>query len=472
MHRTAAVRLFAALLVAAAGVLFAVRPASALDWNFLLGDTELSNGNALSVTGIGDFLNSKGGGIASASFETPAGTQTAAEIIYSVGATHNISQKFLLVLLQKEQSLVTTVTPSQRAYNWATGFAVCDSCSTDDPGLQRYRGFYNQVNEAANRISNGYLADLRSRGYTISGWGPGITKTVDGIEVTPVNNATAALYTYTPHLQGNANFVRLWQLWFTRLFPDGTLLRDSDSGEYYVIEDGVKRKFRSVGVAASRYNVRKAITTSVNELGAYDTGLPILFPEYALLRSPRGTIFLVVEGQRRGIASKKVFRTLGFNPEEVLNVSWSDIDAMEIGPTVTLDSAYPTGALLQSATTGGIAYVENGVRHVITGKDIYRSRFGTRKPIRISDTELMQYPAGDPVLFRDGELVTAPGADSVYFISDGTKRPIASREVFDTLGFQWRNVITTNVRSLDIHPDGEPLALPQGESPALPQTTE
>lgn len=452
---------FAAALFCLGGLFFLARPAAALDWNFLLGDADLSNGNALSAAGVSDFLHSKGGGLVSATFATPIGTQTAADIIYSIGATYNISQKFLLVLLQKEQSLVTTVTPSQRAYDWATGFAVCDSCSTDDPSLQRYRGFYNQVNEAANRISNGYLADLHSRGYTVSGWGPGITKSIDGVEVTPANNATAALYTYTPHLQGNANFVRLWQLWFTRIFPDGTLLRDSTSGDYYVIENGAKRKFKSVGVAASRYDVRKALSTSVNELGAYDTGMPILFPDYALLRSPRGTIFLVVEGQRRGIASREVFRTLGFNPEEVINISWSDVDAMEVGPTVTLGNAYPTGALLQSATNGGIAYVENGVRHSIFSRDIYQSRFGSRKPIHVTEAEMMKYPDGGPILFRDGELVTAPGERSIYFISDGTKRPIASRAVFDSLGFRWRNIVTTDAHSLAIHPDGEPLTLPQ-----------
>ena len=36
------------------------------------------------------------------------------------------------------------------------------------------------------------------RGATQTGWGPGITKMVDGRPVTPVNKATAILYTYTP----------------------------------------------------------------------------------------------------------------------------------------------------------------------------------------------------------------------------------------------------------------------------------
>ncbi len=441
---------------------------AAINPNSLLSDYDLTDTSAMSRVGIQQFLNSKGGGIASATFVTTSGTHTAAEILYAAGKYYGISPKYLIILLQKEQTLITTKTPTQRQYDWATGYGVCDSCSKDDPSIQKYKGYFNQVNWAAKRVRESYLADISARGYTISGWGPGITKmTRDGISVTPANAATAALYTYTPWVGkfaggderwgGSSVVAKLWAEWFQRAFPDGTLIREESSGNYYLIELGKKRPFRSKNVLVTSYDTKKAIIANGDELAAYETGAPIVFPNYSLIRSPRGTIFLIVDGTKRGIASREVFKTIGFNPEEVIMASWDDINVYRDGPIIDLTSAYPAGALLQSAASGGIVYVESGVRHAIYAREILRSRFAGQKPIKVADDEIAQYAQGDPVMFRDGELVTAPGERSIYVISIGTKRPIASRDVFDRLGYRWHNIVTTTARALEIHPTGEPL---------------
>ncbi|MEN9378840.1 MAG: hypothetical protein RJB15_518, partial [Pseudomonadota bacterium] len=51
--------------------------------------------------------------------------------------------------LQKEQSLVTDDTPTQKQLDWAAGYGVCDACSMNDPSLQRFRGFAIQTRRAA-----------------------------------------------------------------------------------------------------------------------------------------------------------------------------------------------------------------------------------------------------------------------------------------------------------------------------------
>jgi hypothetical protein len=87
-----------------------------------------------------------------------------------------------------------------------------------------FRGLDKQLACAADRFAE-YTADLAEKGTTISGWGPGITKTtVDRVSVTPTNRSTAALYTYTPEVKrgsgGNWLFWTVWRRYASHLDYD------------------------------------------------------------------------------------------------------------------------------------------------------------------------------------------------------------------------------------------------------------
>ena len=66
-------------------------------------------------------------------------------IIAKVGVACGISQKALLVLLEKEQSLVTDTWPTSTQYRSATGYGCPDTAACDST----YYGFFNQVWMAA-----------------------------------------------------------------------------------------------------------------------------------------------------------------------------------------------------------------------------------------------------------------------------------------------------------------------------------
>ncbi|MEK7508723.1 MAG: hypothetical protein AAB568_02610, partial [Patescibacteria group bacterium] len=99
--------------------------------NFIISDNDMLNPNAMTLAEVQEFLAAKPGILANYKIFKPqiAMEQTAAEIIYQAAQTEGISPKVLLVLLQKEQSLVEDPTPTQYAFDWATGYAVCDGCS-------------------------------------------------------------------------------------------------------------------------------------------------------------------------------------------------------------------------------------------------------------------------------------------------------------------------------------------------------
>jgi len=426
----------------------------AFSFNFLLSDSELVDGDAMSVSRIQRFLTDKGGALARYT-QTVAGViKTAAQIIAEVGGRYNISPKFILATLQKEQSLVQDPDPTARQYDYAMGFA-CPDGSGCDPAR---KGFFNQVNLAAKRIREGYLADLQSRGYTISGWGPGITKIIDGQAVTPENDATAVLYTYTPHINGNVNFHNIWLRYFPGAnYPNGSLLQADTGGGVYLISAGKKRPFASLSVFLSKYNTKDIIQVSRNVLDAYDDGAPIKFADFTFIRSPKGTVCMIKGDKKFCVSSQETLRQIGINPEEIEAVGWRDYNAYPEGAQISTNNLFPTGALIQRTDTGGVYYVENGIKHPIWSREILQSQYPRKRIIKQSAAELNAYTNGDPLKFKDGTLATSPGTKTVYFISDGKRRPITSKSTFENLGLRWDKIVRTSDAALNIHALGEPL---------------
>jgi hypothetical protein len=158
--------------------------------------------------------------------------ETSAEIIAKVGEACGISQKALLVLLQKEQSLVDNPAPTPGDFSFATGYACPDTAACDT----EYSGFYNQLYWAAWQLKRYANPPGTSDFFT---WHPVGEPSPVGYnpdaacgsaDVVIANLATAALYYYTPYqpnpatasgtpndpcgAYGNLNFWRLYSEWF------------------------------------------------------------------------------------------------------------------------------------------------------------------------------------------------------------------------------------------------------------------
>jgi hypothetical protein len=167
----------------------------------------------------------------------PAGSITAAQIIYDAAQTYNINPRALIVLIQKESSLITDNWPWSNQYRSATGYGCPDGAPCDS----QYYGFYNQVTKAAFQFRRyatypneyNYKAGRNNNiGYNPNG--------ACGYQTVYIQNqATAGLYNYTPYVPnaaalnnlygtgdgcsayGNRNFWRLFNDWFgsTSLSP-------------------------------------------------------------------------------------------------------------------------------------------------------------------------------------------------------------------------------------------------------------
>lgn len=440
-------------------------PARAEDFNpnIILSDKELTSADA--PLGFSQaFLESRGGALAKMTFRDElidGSMKKPGDLIDLYGKIFGVNPRYLLALIQKEQSLVTDKSPSKCQIDWAAGYGRPDGsgCDTYHPS----RGFAQQVANAAAFVQCFYEDSTEKCGVRRAfGLFPGRPTTIDGQTVIPGNTATALLYTYTPHVHGNQNLVKLWSGWFSMGYPDGSVLQ-SPAGEVYLIQGGLKRRFANKGAQKTRVDATRIIPVSEAVLAGFQEGASIKFSDYTLVRVPTGTVYLLAGDRKRPIESMEVFRSIGFNPEEIDEVSAEDLEPYAEGDMITLKSAYPTGTLLQNNKTGGVYFVENGVKRPIVSAEIMKINYPNKKISAISPSALEKFPSAEPVKFRDGELITSPGSNkTVFVVSNGTRRPIVSGAAFEQLGYAWKRIIYTTDDAVNLHPLGEPVtALPE-----------
>jgi hypothetical protein len=434
------------------------------DPNNIISDAAFFNAHDMTAAEIQSFLERKRSGLTYyTALDADGQLRFASEIIWRSATAQGINPKVLLILLQKEQSLIENPFPSQYNYDWATGFAICDTCSPDDPRLSAYKGFGIQVQKAAQRKKQYTLTpqEFQFRPYE--------SKNIDGLTVTPANAATAALYNYTPHIKGNFAFWKLWVRYFEKFYPDGTILRAEGSDDIWLIQNGKRKKFSSLGVFLSQFSQKNIITVSPRDLEKYDVESPIKFPQYSLLKSAHGGIFLYMNETKYAIPSRKIFKSLGYNPEEIIPASEQDLKDIPTVGLILETTATPVGELMQDQKTGGIYYVQQNKKHPLLERALLFANFAYHTIAKKSQKTLALFQTGDPVLFADGTLVKEMENPLIYIISHGQKRPFASQEVFLTLGYKNQQVIETNGKTLAFHPLGEPIDLGKDIQEEMPQ---
>ncbi|MCC6563498.1 hypothetical protein IT087_01245 [Candidatus Uhrbacteria bacterium] len=427
--------------------------AEGFDPNAILDDRDIFNVEGMTLPQLRAFLNSRGTLGRIKIKDIDGEEKYPADIIWRISNSYKLNPQYLLVVLQKEQSLVEATRPTQKQFDWAMGYAVCDSCSMDDPSIQDFKGFANQLEYAAKQHRERYLIQLLGRGTTISGQAPGKKVLIDGIEITPRNNATAMLYTYTPHIHGNLNLWRIWRRWFSLDFPDGTLVQGKTSGKFYMIRNGQKRAFTSRLVAASISDIQKAVIAEDTELSVYPDGQGISFANYSIVETPEGKLYLIVGDTKRLIESKTVFRKFGFVEDDIVEGTEEELAAYEDGRDITANSQYLTGILAKDPK-GTIWFVQDGERKKIPHPAFLNLYFKGKKPKILTQAQVDALKDVGAFTLRNGELVKSDASPAVYVVENATLRPIASGEAFEHLGWQWRNVITLPEKLVSSYPVG------------------
>jgi hypothetical protein len=174
---------------------------AAFDPDNVITDINFSDSAALTQAAVQSFLAAQSGVLKSYSAPDHLGvSRSAAAVICQAALAWQISPKVILVTLQKEQSLLSASRPSASALAWAMGCGVPDAGSPNTT----YEGFGKQVWYGAESLHNDG-----------QGFYAGIAKVCGDGTVQPVDQATYALYRYTPWigLSGGGNKL-FWTLYW------------------------------------------------------------------------------------------------------------------------------------------------------------------------------------------------------------------------------------------------------------------
>jgi len=326
--------IFLILLTAAASLIFNASranaaPVTGFSAGNIINDVVFINSNSMNATYIQSFLNSKvttcdtwgtqtseyGGGTRRQWAEARGymapytclkdyteNGKTSAQIIQEVSSLYQINPQVLIVLLQKEQSLVTDTWPVSIQYKTATGYGCPDTAACDS----QYFGLTNQLTWAAkmfrsimNASPTWYVRYVLGNNYIQ--YNP--DSACGGTNVTIQNRATQALYNYTPYqpnagalnagwgqadcgAYGNRNFYLYFTEWFGSTQQSMPGFCDSSfAGCIWRLTSGSGRTFLTASIGERNTLVSSGYT--YNGVGFYSRSgnTPGSVPVYRLIKN-------------------------------------------------------------------------------------------------------------------------------------------------------------------------------------------
>jgi hypothetical protein len=434
---------------------------------------------------------------------TGRSSETAAQIIYNVSQSCGISPKVLLVMLQKEQSLVTDTWPWPVQYQKAMG-AFCPDTAPCDPG---YAGFFKQVYYGAHRFKV-YQANPNSFNYKAGRnnyiqYNPNTA--CGGTQVYIENQATANLYIYTPYqpnaaalnnlygtgdgcsAYGNRNFWRMFSDWFGSTYITGPYLAvSSDTSENKIwLMNGAQRYHVSSPDVLSAWNLTGRKVYTVDK--AYLSTLTEMHPLTRLFQDgSTGKAYFVDKGKFYHIRDPDQVTLWNFNWADVapFGNNYAPNTFMTYGGTLSysfvpdnINAIFMVDGPQVHRYSGPTAYQVTGSPAMSLSASYYNAKFAANQGPLISSsvftdgsTKLFMdggggytitstlsslYPTGNTVtsetirrIPKHAGAVTfflqEPGTGKIYVVDGGQKRWITSPTVFSQLGSASRKVSTKN----------------------------
>lgn len=368
--------------------------------------------------------------------------ERASTIIDRVARSCGISQKVLLVLLQKEQSLVTSTAPSAWAYSAATGQGCPDTAPCDSATA----GFFYQVYYAARQYEV-YRLNPTWWGYQAGRWNnilyhPDGNRGCGSARVFIENQATAGLYIYTPYTPntaalnnmygegdrcssyGNRNFWRLFTDWFGSTRGESMqLLQVAGTSERYIVSMGGRWRLATPEIAAQFTWISAVREVSRAQLEVFeDRG-----NAKRAVRTESGIVYLLDSGGR--LRARDVWQVGDFG--------W-DYGALPLASDAQVSRYRDAGWLERTVRSGGRSYlIQSGSKREVVDLGIL-PRFGIPAlAADISPTMLAEYPTAAPVIsagvYRDAtnpyRFQTDAGAYVVPDAASGTTIARSAREL-------------------------------------------
>lgn len=320
-----------------------------------------------------------------------SGMKSSARIIRDAASEYDVNPQVLLVLLQKEQSLIGDDWPWKVQYRSATGYGCPDTADCDE----EYYGFYNQVNQAA-RYFREFLDDTRGYNYYPPGWNDILyypDTSCGSSEVYIENRATSALYNYTPYQPNQAALDNLY---------------GAASGS---------------GSECSTYGNRNFWRDFTEWFGSTTNNIPRTI---RIEENHPAKVYLVWQGRYYHIGSAALLQALNLDDRTHKTVGQNELEQYEEGPRLGLRVKF-------NDDPEPVYQIDNRRLYHYPSREMYEDDYGYDD---LSDVQ--RYPATLRNFFngegRMASVIRAHGEAAVYAVEGGKKRHIASLEALETQG--------------------------------------
>lgn len=357
--------------------------------------------------------------------------RSAAQIILSTAQKYTINPQVLLVLLQKEQGLITDTWPLDIQYRSATGYGCPDGAPCDS----QYYGLANQVdwtgkmfrailNQSSSWYSPYHLGDNQILWNPVASCG---TSTVN-IE----NLSTVALYDYTPYRPnqaaldagwnrsadacssyGNRNFYLYFNEWF-----GGYLISTTDTGNLYIrganatyYQITTYAQLKGLGIDIAKLRV---YTTTSAYLGSLSTAGPLTS---AVQFNSLGDVYSIDSNQLHYFTAA-AYRAYG-SPTISNLASGLDGGIIPRGSNMT--------TVLAENNVGNLYSISNGEKRYISGASFGADGYSNIPITWMSGFYFNSLPVGAPILPAGALIQTSDTKVSSILNSDrSTKRAISA----------------------------------------------
>lgn len=356
--------------------------------------------------------------------------ERASDIIAKVGAACGISQKSLIVLIEKESSLISANNPALSRYNYATGFSCPDTAPCDPV----FGNFFYQVYYAARQLLT-YAQTATQWNYQAGRVNQILYSPNGSCGASPVfiqNKATAGLYIYTPYqpntaalanlygtgdgcsAYGNRNFWRIFTDWFGPPTAGTSLLRSTDNATVYLVTDTVKYPVPSLSILAALAPLGQVAFVSPTLLNSYTLGHAV----GRSLRGPDGSIYFFDSGLKLPFTSCTQAADYGASCEAT---GYVQLSALQI-------SAFVTGPLLSSVmgtVEGGRYYIKNGLKAEILD-DQSQALAGIPAGMNVlTENALAGLTLTTPIV-HDGAFALTRGTSTYSLLTASSRSTVAS----------------------------------------------
>jgi hypothetical protein len=432
----------------------------------IISDAAFYNANAMSLGQVQAFLNAKvptcrPGYTCLKDYRSDSGykpaqsgcavypgpaNQSAAEIIWQVASVCGVNPQVLLVLLEKEQGLVSDTWPTAGIYRKATGYGCPDTAVCDS----QYYGFFNQVYNAAFQFKK-YQASPGGRNFQAGRWNTIQWNPNAGCGSSQVyieNQATAGLYNYTPYRPnsaalanmygtgdgcssyGNRNFFRMFSDWFGSTTGGGDFARTADNASLFLLSGGVKYPVGSMDVYNQLAALGPVQIVSTNYLNSFTTSS---VQASTLVRdTTTGEVSLFQKGQRHRFPSCEMAAGYGLSCGALTNLTPSQIAKLPAGADMSDFFVVDSSTVFLRTAQGKSPIAEWATVAMLSGGNApYVAVMSSSAANALPQLKWILRPLG---LFKSAD------SPSVFLI-DGfdRKRPIASFGLaaeFGATGFQ------------------------------------